>query len=95
MIQKMLNLINHKTKAVIFVGLGGNIGNLKKIKKIFDKKKIKLILDAAHMSGTLYNNKRHVGAESDVSIFSFQAVKNLPSADAGIINFKDRNFEFS
>ena len=88
--KKMLNLINHKTKAVIFVGLGGNIGNLKKIKKICDKKKIKLILDAAHMSGTLYNNKRHVGAESDVSIFSFQAVKNLPSADAGIINFKDR-----
>ena len=35
----MLNLINHKTKAVIFVGLGGNIGNLKKIKKICDKKK--------------------------------------------------------
>ena len=35
--------------------------------------------------------KKHVGAESDVSIFSFQAVK-LPSADAGIINFKDKNF---
>ena len=30
--KKILNLINHKTKAVIFVGLGGNIGNLK-IKK--------------------------------------------------------------
>ena len=34
--------------------------------------------------------KKTCGAESDVSIFSFQAVKNLPSADAGIINFKDR-----
>ncbi len=88
--KKILTLINRRTKAVIFVGLGGNIGNLKKIKKICDKKKIKLILDAAHMSGTLYNSKKHVGAESDISIFSFQAVKNLPSADAGIINFKDK-----
>ena len=88
--KKIISLINNRTKAVIFVGLGGNIGNLKKIKKICEKKKIKLILDAAHMSGTLYNNKRHVGIESDISIFSFQAVKNLPSADAGIINFKDK-----
>ena len=88
--KKILDLINKNTKAIIFVGLGGNIGNLEKIKKICKKKKLKLILDAAHMSGTRYDNGKHVGIESDISVFSFQAVKNLPSADAGIINFKDK-----
>ena len=40
------------------------------------------------MSGSFNNKKKHVGKESDIAIFSFQAVKNLPTADAGIINFK-------
>ena len=88
--KKIEKLINKKTKAIIFVGLGGSLGNLKKIKKICNKFKIKLILDAAHMSGAKYENGRHVGFESDISIFSFQAVKNLPSADAGLMNFKNK-----
>ncbi|MDC0364660.1 DegT/DnrJ/EryC1/StrS aminotransferase family protein [Candidatus Pelagibacter sp.] len=88
---KVEKLINKNTKAVIFVGLGGTLGNLKKINKICKKKNIKLILDAAHMSGARYENRRHVGFESDISIFSFQAVKNLPSADSGVMNFKDIN----
>ena len=32
----------------------------------------------------------HVGQEADVTIFSFQAVKNLPTADSGMICFKDK-----
>ena len=87
--KKIEKLINKKTKGVIFVGLGGSLGNLKKIKKICKANKLKLILDGAHMSGARYNNKKHVGFESDIAIFSFQAVKNLPSADAGVMNFKD------
>jgi dTDP-4-amino-4,6-dideoxygalactose transaminase len=47
-----------------------------------------LILDAAHMSGTLLRG-RHVGSEADCAVFSFQAVKNLPTADSGMICFKD------
>ena len=70
-------------------GLGGSYGNLLKIKEICRKKKIKLIIDAAHMAGS-YNGNKHIGSEGDVSIFSFQAVKNLPSADSGIICFRDK-----
>ena len=33
--------------------------------------------------------EEHVGQEADVTIFSFQAVKNLPTADSGMICFKD------
>jgi dTDP-4-amino-4,6-dideoxygalactose transaminase len=40
------------------------------------------------MSGTRQEG-RHVGPEADVSVFSFQAVKNLPTADSGMICFRD------
>lgn len=80
--------ITSRTRAVIFVGLGGNAGQLAEVTELCARKKLKLILDAAHMAGTRLNG-RHVGAEADVSVFSFHAVKNLPTADAGMICFKE------
>ena len=44
--------ISEKTRAVIFVGMGGNTGDLDKIRDICERNDIKLILDAAHMAGT-------------------------------------------
>lgn len=81
--------ITPKTKALIFVGIGGNTGQYEKIVKICHKHGIKLILDAAHMSGTRLHGK-HVGHDADVTVFSFQAVKNLPTADSGMICFKEK-----
>ena len=88
--------ITKKTKAVIFVGIGGNSGRIEEIVKICKKHKIKLILDAAHMAGTFINidgSVKHAGNESDVSVFSFQAVKNLPTADSGMICFKNGDYD--
>jgi dTDP-4-amino-4,6-dideoxygalactose transaminase len=88
--------ITKKTKAIIFVGIGGNIGQLNKIVEICEKHKIKDILDAAHMSGTKTNvngDLKHVGHNVDVSVFSFQAVKNLPTADSGMICFKNQDYD--
>lgn len=84
--------ITPKTKAVIFVGLGGSTGQLEKIVEICKEHNLKLILDAAHMAGTRLNGK-HVGNEADVTVFSFQAVKNLPTSDSGMICFKDAEFD--
>ena len=80
--------ITNKTKAVMFVGIGGNSGQFDKIVEICRQKKLILILDAAHMAGTRLNGQ-HVGQEADCTVFSFQAVKNLPTADSGMICFKD------
>ncbi len=80
--------ITPRTKAVLFVGLGGNTGQLEAIVRLCRERSLKLILDAAHMSGSRLNG-RHVGAEADVTVFSFHAVKNLPTADAGMICFPD------
>ena len=89
--------ITPKTKALIYVGIGGNCGDLQSIKYICEKHNIKLILDAAHMAGTsiikihhsVVLTDEHVGQHADVTVFSFQAVKNLPTADSGMICFKD------
>lgn len=80
--------ITPRTRAVIFVGVGGNTGRLEEIVTICREHNLRLILDAAHMAGTRVNG-RHVGWESDVTVFSFQAVKNLPTADSGMICFTD------
>jgi dTDP-4-amino-4,6-dideoxygalactose transaminase len=86
--QSVKNRISPKTRAVMFVGVGGNAGKLVEIAALCRENGLKLILDASHMSGTRLNGL-HVGQESDVSIFSFGAVKNLPTADAGMICFAD------
>lgn len=80
--------INHNTRAIVFVGIGGNTKNLREIIKIAKENNLILILDAAHMAGSRIDGQ-HVGFDVDASIFSFQAVKNLPTADSGMICFRD------
>ncbi|MBO4284025.1 MAG: DegT/DnrJ/EryC1/StrS family aminotransferase [Clostridia bacterium] len=82
--------ITDKTRAVIFVGYGGRVGQLDKIIEICKKRNLKLILDAAHMSGT-----RVMGVcpgtwdGVDVAVYSYQAVKNLATGDSGCICWND------
>ena len=86
--QSVKKKINKNTKAIIFVGIGGNTKNLIQIIQIAKDNNIKIILDAAHMAGSKINGQ-HVGFDVDVSVFSFQAVKNLPTADGGMICFNN------
>ena len=46
------SMITKKTKAVLYVGIGGNTGRLNDVYQLCKKYKLKLILDAAHMAGT-------------------------------------------
>ena len=84
--------ITAKTKAVIFVGFGGNTGRFEQVKAICDKHGLVLILDAAHMAGTRLNGA-FPGVLADVAVYSYQAVKNLPTADSGMICFKDAEYD--
>lgn len=93
--------ITEKTKAIIPVDIAGfpcNYNDLmemvqeKEIKKLFHpnspvQKKLGRILvlnDAAHSFGARYKNK-NTGCETDISIFSFHAVKNVTTAEGGAI----------
>ncbi|EGJ49364.1 DegT/DnrJ/EryC1/StrS family aminotransferase [Desulfocurvibacter africanus] len=80
--------ITAKTRAIVYVGLGGNTGRWSEIVEIARKHNLKLILDAAHMAGTRLNGEIP-GKEADAVVYSFQAVKNLPTADSGMICFRD------
>lgn len=84
--------ITDKTRAVIFVGFGGNTGRFEEVKKICDERGLTLILDAAHMAGTRLNGS-FPGLLADVAVYSYQAVKNLPTADSGMICFKDAELD--
>jgi dTDP-4-amino-4,6-dideoxygalactose transaminase len=80
--------VTSRTRAVMFVGMGGNAGQLEAVANLCRERGLKLILDASHMSGTRLRG-RHVGGEADATIFSFQAVKNLPTADSGMLCFAE------
>jgi dTDP-4-amino-4,6-dideoxygalactose transaminase len=88
--------ITPKTRAVMFVGMGGNAGQYQALLALCRARGLKMILDAAHMSGTRVRvadadadgELRHVGYDADVTVFSYQAVKNLPTADAGMVAFQ-------
>ena len=84
--------ITNKTRAVCFVAFGGNIGNYYEIVKICKEKNLALILDAAHMAGTRVNGEIP-GKEADVVCWSFQAVKNLPTGDSGMICFNNASYD--
>lgn len=82
--------ITPQTRAVIFVGYGGRVGQLNKIIEICRKHNLKLILDAAHMSGTRVNGVTPGTWDGvAVTVYSFQAVKNLPTGDSGMICFQN------
>ena len=92
--------ITKKTRAIMFVGIGGNLGKFDEIVSICERYKLKLILDAAHMSGTFMKvifdsgfYEEHASSLADVCVFSFQAVKNLPTSDSGMICFKNNDYD--
>jgi len=95
-LQSIEQNITPNTKAVMFVGLGGNMGQYRAIKELCTKYSLKLIFDAAHCMGTVSPRIFHgaavvdsqVGWDADATIFSFQAVKNLPTADSGMVCFR-------
>jgi dTDP-4-amino-4,6-dideoxygalactose transaminase len=84
--------ITPRTRAVIFVGLGGNVGQLGEVREVCEANGLRLILDAAHMAGTRVAGC-FPGKGCDAVVFSFQAVKNLPTADSGMICFAERSLD--
>lgn len=62
------------------------VGQLKKIIEIAKKHDLRVILDAAHMSGTKVDGVTPGTWDGvDVTVYSYQAVKNLPTGDSGCI----------
>ena len=80
--------VTERTKAIVVVHYGGLPCDMDEIQQIADHFGIPVIEDAAHALGASYKGK-NVGAISDYSMFSFQAIKHLTTGDGGYLSFKD------
>ena len=98
---KIRQAITSKTKVIIPVDFGGWPCDYNKIYSIINEEEIKvqfkpnslkqsilnrilILSDAAHSIGAKYQNKSPVSF-SDITIFSFHAVKNITTAEGGAI----------
>ena len=88
--ENITELINSKTKAINCLDYASNLCDLKNIKKIAKKFKLKLIYDAAHSFGSKRNGK-FIGSDDNLCTFSFDPVKTITSVDGGAIIFKSIN----
>ena len=68
--------------AVVYVNMFGNPADYDSIKDYCDKHRIPLIEDAAQSQGAMYG-KLLSGTLGDVSVFSFDPMKNMPSFGTG------------
>ena len=81
--------ITKKTKAIVPIHFGGHICDMKEINEIAEEYGLAVIEDAAHAAGSSLNGKK-AGAFGDFGCFSFHAVKNLATADGGMITTNDK-----
>jgi perosamine synthetase len=85
-VEDILHKITPRTKAIIPVHYGGYACRMEEIWEIAEKNNLFVIEDAAHACGSSYKGQRIGGLErSDVTTFSFHAVKNLATGDGGMI----------
>lgn len=82
------NLVNEKTKAIVCVHYGGLPCDMDELIELGNKWNIPIIEDAAHALGGTYKNVP-IGAISDFTIFSFQAIKHITTGDGGMLSFKN------
>jgi len=82
--------LTSKTKAIMPVHYGGELGNYKQIYDFAKEYGLRVIEDAAHAFGTMRNNQI-VGSFGDVVCFSFDGIKNITSGEGGCIVSEDEN----
>jgi perosamine synthetase len=82
--------ITHRTRAIICVHWGGYPCDLTALKELCKQHNLFLIEDAAHALGATYKSQP-IGNISDVTCFSFQAIKHLTTGDGGAVTCNDEN----
>ena len=94
-INEIKRKITKKTKAIICVHLAGLPCDMPSIKKLANKKKIKIIEDCSQAHGASINNKQ-VGSFGDISTWSFCNDKIMSTlGEGGMISTNKKNlYEF-
>ncbi len=80
--------ITSKTKAIIPVHFAGQPCDMDEIIEIAEEKDLFIIEDAAHAIDAEYKGKK-IGNISDLTVFSFHPVKNITTAEGGMVTTND------
>jgi dTDP-4-amino-4,6-dideoxygalactose transaminase len=80
--------ITARTRAIMVVHYGGIPASMDAIRTVAEQAAIPVIEDAAHALGARYD-KRPIGALSDYSMFSLQAIKHMTTVDGGMLACRD------
>ncbi|MCO8121412.1 DegT/DnrJ/EryC1/StrS family aminotransferase [Stieleria sp. TO1_6] len=81
-------LVTDRTKAIVCVHYGGLPCDMDPLQAIADEIGVPLIEDAAQAVGASYKG-RPIGAISDFTAFSFQAIKHITTGDGGMLMIRD------
>lgn len=84
--------VSERTKAIVCVHYGGLPCDMDAIGALAAQYSIPVIEDAAHALGATYAGVP-IGAISDFTTYSFQAIKQLTTGDGGMLTFKDASLE--
>lgn len=105
--ESLENAITERTKVIIPVDIGGVPCDYDKIFEIVERKKdlfkpaneyqrafnrVIVLADSAHSIGATYKGKK-TGNIADFSAFSLHAVKNLTTAEGGVLSWKSDVFD--
>lgn len=88
-VNKIEELINENTVAIMPVHVYGNVCNVERIQEIADKYNLKVIYDAAHAFSSKYKGKS-ISSFGDASMFSFHATKVFNSIEGGLAVVQDQ-----
>jgi len=78
--------ITPRTRAIVVVHYGGHAAPMDEVWEFARRHNLVVIEDAAHACGTLYRGAPVGGLDgTDVTVFSFHAVKNLATGDGGML----------
>jgi UDP-4-amino-4-deoxy-L-arabinose-oxoglutarate aminotransferase len=82
-------VLTPRTKAVVPVHFTGQPCDLDAMESLCEKHSLILIEDAAHAIGTEYRGQR-IGGRTNPAVFSFHAIKNLTTAEGGLVTVSDQ-----
>lgn len=88
--KKIEAAITPRTKAIIPVHAYGSMADMDRIMALAKRHDLKVIEDAAHMHGGIWDGKK-IGSIGDVGSFSFQQNKTMSSGEGGISITNDRD----
>lgn len=79
-----------RSRAIVAVDFAGYPVDISALKVLAAKYSLRLIEDAAHALGA-WRGEQPVGAEADITMFSFHPVKHITTGEGGMLLTGDRN----